>query len=694
MDQTSSQRKAILEVLPNRVAYFIPGESTDSFRRAVREASTRWAGVLEPIIPVTPTGRIAPRDAEFLERLDPNVAVAVDLSTRASSGVSKQCEMPVVPISGLDHLPSASVHPLNVGKLTSGAQLTLPSSEAVWEVAAAGDLSDASEADWDSSDATVHRARTADEVGRAQLDGSTVLEFGARHFGENLSGGGQQGPLLIHVMEPGSVKDAALFWNLRAISFSPFHANPILLPSDTDSWVGFQEQIAAFVRANASSKPAVTILSVSLSQDQRRDVARALGFRIERSTKWTLSASGHAAAEWLSPITASVDADPRQWLFQPRRFGQRSHTTAEITANQSTTLTFASPVPFHGGGIVRARIGGLTDSLVPQRPAVAQLFMDSATWRHGMLEFLTHPSSEYRYDLRVPLPDEILHAATGIQYETSEKGRYALALQQLVDPSELLRPGVFEVIHALTTPRSKQMRQTLERAKAGGADNAALLVLAAELGGRTLQPHRTASQLVRNPTLPVELVTDVLERLTSLGLAVRGLEIKCTNCGMLGFTELPKVEERASCPGCRSVQRYSVDRSGLKVVYRLNSLVDRASDNGVLGHLLAVGALGGQSPSCWLVPGANIVLPGPKKAELDLFGYLGDEVVAGEVKLSATGFTRVRRDVELSKLAGADTHVMASVDDLPADTRQRAEYWAKRYRIGLRVLAGETLRPS
>lgn len=186
----------------------------------------------------------------------------------------------------------------------------------------------------------------------------------------------------------------------------------------------------------------------------------------------------------------------------------------------------------------------------------------------------------------------------------------------------------------------------------------------------------------------------VLERLTSLGLAARGVEISCSNCGMTAFEELSRTEERAVCPGCRSTQQYSVEHAGLKLAYRLNSLVDRASDNGVLGHVLVVGALLHSNPSSHVVAGVDVEFADGRKAELDLLGFHGKKVIAGEVKLAADQFTNVRRDIELSKKVGADVHVMACTDDLPEPTRQAATNLATRNRIELLILDRHHLRPT
>jgi hypothetical protein len=320
--------------------------------------------------------------------------------------------------------------------------------------------------------------------------------------------------------------------------------------------------------------------------------------------------------------------------------------------------------------------------------------MHSAQWRHGDLEFLTHADNRYRVSTRVPTPDEMLRAAVGRPFSMSDKGKYALALQQLVEPTELLDPGITEVIRDLTTPRSKELRRALESASAAGSDARQLLKLATEWGGRAQQRFRSARQVQSAVGMSLEIVSDVLERLAALRLASRGLEIACRNCGMVSFEPMDASRHSASCPGCHSGQQYVMKSRTLKVVYRLNSLVDRASDNGVIGHVLAVGALRQRAETCHVVPGVEVAVGDQPKAELDLLGYVDDQVVAGEIKLTGRQFTTLRRDIELSKAVGADAHVMACVDDLPAEVRLRAESLARRVKIELLILDRTDLRPA
>ena len=62
------------------------------------------------------------------------------------------------------------------------------------------------------------RPRTADLIGRVQLDEMCWLDVGSANFAEHrIVGGPFAAPTIIRVTEPDSVEDCVYFWNLRAL---------------------------------------------------------------------------------------------------------------------------------------------------------------------------------------------------------------------------------------------------------------------------------------------------------------------------------------------------------------------------------------------------------------------------------------------------------------------------------------------
>jgi hypothetical protein len=64
-----------------------------------------------------------------------------------------------------------------------------------------------------------------------------------------------------------------------------------------------------------------------------------------------------------------------------------------------------------------------------------------------------------------------------------------------------------------------------------------------------------------------------------------------------------------------------------------------------------------------VVPGALLEKEGNGLGEVDLLGYLGDQVVVGEVKTSPSEFTeeQIKKDLSLAAQASADVYAMIAV---------------------------------
>jgi hypothetical protein len=130
------------------------------------------------------------------------------------------------------------------------------------------------------------------------------------------------------------------------------------------------------------------------------------------------------------------------------------------------------------------------------------------------------------------------------------------------------------------------------------------------------------------------------------------------------------------------------------VFYRLNALIDRASDQGVLAHLVTIAALNRLAQDCYILPGVDLSFPDGTGGEVDLLGLFKGRVIAGEVKTDGASFGRVQldKDFALTKRIGADIHVMAWMGKLSEQAKDIAKTLAKRNRVDLQSLALDDLR--
>jgi hypothetical protein len=140
----------------------------------------------------------------------------------------------------------------------------------------------------------------------------------------------------------------------------------------------------------------------------------------------------------------------------------------------------------------------------------------------------------------------------------------------------------------------------------------------------------------------------------------------------------------------------AADSSGPRLHYRLNALVDRASDQGVLPHLLAHGALNRWDPFTVLTMGTDVTVPSrARSVEIDLFGVHAGRLIMGEVKTKAEDFdsAQLRRDMSLARELGVDDYIAAAVygmdDAIAAQIRAATE----RAHLGVIILGTEHLRP-
>ncbi|WP_406292027.1 hypothetical protein [Embleya sp. NBC_00896] len=89
-------------VLPSRVVYLIAEGSAEGFRRAVREACTRWGGITEPIVEVGVEGGLSNDVRNVIETADVQAAVNVDVEAGRAASVARLVGLPLVPIAGID----------------------------------------------------------------------------------------------------------------------------------------------------------------------------------------------------------------------------------------------------------------------------------------------------------------------------------------------------------------------------------------------------------------------------------------------------------------------------------------------------------------------------------------------------------------------------------------------------------------
>jgi hypothetical protein len=656
----------------------------------------------EPIVPVSADGHLDDWWRQVVELARVDGAVNVDVPRDDAVAAAAELGLTLVPLARIDRAGPVmwTCHPAWVGphNQREEAYVIACAEGPLWQAVAAGDLTDEHAAELDASVMAVRRPRSGDEVAWAQVQGGTLLDRTVLHLAEDVTRDGPWPcPTIVWVTDPDDLEDCLYFWNLRALRpLLPTTQPMLLLPVDeVQHWLEFDRQFARLLVRPSEFSPDVVLRSLGVEESALHHLAGVLG--LQRSNDKVRS--GHQFPPpplREAPFTYRLDVDIRRWFVFNREYGIPTDVDVHLFKDGSR-VRFSSPVPFTGAGYALVRLAGTPFAGLPQRPSVAALVVTNADWRGGSIQIRANASREFQFEVHVPSLEEAVHALlreVTAGYQLSDKGRLGTAMQANADVSALLEPGVYEALVELTTPRSKELLRELQRFQAQGAGEKELAELAIRWGGRTERRYRGAENLNRVGKMEAPAV---LERLCGLGWAERGLEIHCQRCGIRSFVPLSEASPRGQpiCRGCGAAQGYTARASALSILYRLDTFVDRASDQGVLSHLLVVAALARRHTRSWVIPGVEVSLGDDRTKEADIFGVYDAHVIAGEVKTTASQFTveQMTRDVALSGRLRADTHLLAAVDDIPDETSATARDLCERAGLDLLILGRDDLRP-
>ena len=499
--------------------------------------------------------------------------------------------------------------------------------------------------------------------------------------------------MVLWVTKPRILRECVHFWNLRALRSLGFARAPMALLA-TDSgidWGQFGQHLVPHLRRPDEFEPDVVLCSLSVDETALDDIAMSLGLvrsTVKPYSRWSSPPPPLRQA----PHTYRLNIDPRQYVSFARDYGRTSTATVQVY-RQDTRIEFDSPVRVGRSGRVMLRLESDLFAGLPKRPAVASMILDGATWWGEQLQIATIAMDRYRLDVRVP---SLRDAAWRLlrdrcaRVELSDKGRMAQRLLELDGYEVLLDRDVRPTIGALKTRRSTALAAQIERLLAEDRLTDDIRDLALQLGETQQRRFRSVEQL--RSAIGTQGVESA-ERLCHQGWAERGLSIRCRRCSVRSFVALNQTQSEGVCPACQAVQPYELDPSGgaAQLQYRLHGLIDRAADQGVLPHLLAIAALRRENDRTFLIPGADVEFADGTRREVDLFGVFDGTVVAGEAKTSGVGFEEsdIKADVGLSAALGADAHLMVATEEITDETVERARQLTHDANLRLILIQGE-----
>lgn len=170
-------------VSPGCAAYLVPEGDDDAFQRAVALASSRWAGVTEPILSVLSDGTMTPADIQIAEMLDLVALVNVGCPADVTSNGVPHLGLPVMDQERLDESINLRSLPWHIGVSVTTVHVAARPNGPLWEKVAAG-IDRTNNPHWS--------AATEDNAGRAALGHRCILDVGLAGFAASseVSGGG------------------------------------------------------------------------------------------------------------------------------------------------------------------------------------------------------------------------------------------------------------------------------------------------------------------------------------------------------------------------------------------------------------------------------------------------------------------------------------------------------------------------
>ncbi|WP_394617400.1 hypothetical protein JNUCC0626_48725 [Lentzea sp. JNUCC 0626] len=656
----------------------------------------------EPIIPVRRDGSVDGWWRQVVEVAGVEGLVDVNVGTAVAREVAQSLSLPLTELKHIDRsgVTHFSTHPAALPDHFDATQVRVvpKAGSPLWQVVLGGDFTPEHE---QALDGTVryHRVQSADQVARAALLGHTFLDQTVSNFSENYAVGATPAPALIWLTAKDNYVDCLWFWNLRVLRNRGYNPAPmIIIPADDlPNWIGFARALAHPLARLNEYTPDASVTSFSVPEDKLHSLAQEfLGLHV--SDQRLTSRISSSTELRVPPFTYQYNLDLRDLLLYERRYGQSREVETFVSEGRAS-LRFVSPVEFSLGGRTLLRMSSPLFDPLPRKDILANQIVNASTWRDDSLQIATNATNSYRRELHIPS----LHEATSLlvderttEWHLSEKGKIADALIPDADLSILLRPSVYEAITHLTTPRSTAYRRQMEQMRASGMSDDEVQAYGARWGGRGARRYDSAegltARLGKNAPQPVQ----ALESLCSTGWAERGFETACARCGLRSFVPLSTVEQVAQCPGCKAATEYTSTPAGLTLHYRLNSFIDLASDQGVVPHLLVIAALAKKHPHTHLLGGVLATFNDNSVHEIDVLGIHAQQFIAGEVKSKAREFTpaQLDRDLAVSSRLGAETHLIAAVDEIPDDTMHACRQRAEAAGLNLLVLSKQDLRPS
>lgn len=689
-----------VRVAPLRRVLVVQKGDNAQLRQALRAAAAIWGGGRCPILPVNPDGSVDAGWIDLAETLD--VSQTVDFTAppgKPSAWSEPSSSFHLTPARPLEDASFWNLHPVAVARPQGEvAEIYLPADDDLASLAGAGAYGLPEEIDlFRRCGYSVIDGAEPSHIAEAQLAGRTAIAATLVGDTDSEIVGGALATvgLLWVVRNPNSFDDIVEFWNLRALrpSFRTPTPASVLVTEEVANSEGFRSAFTQAIRRSSTSDPAFIIASLDISGEDLTEIATNLPAVLHVGPRITENMSRNQSPREDSLLTFTVNTDPAQFWAAPRRNGSLRLEVAQLR-RPFTQLSSESPQRWAPEYLMSGRVA-LTyssDAIAgPSVDPVAKLYHRDATWSGTSLRIITNNRPDYPFILGLPEPAEVLQSAlgaAGARYEQSDKGQQITGIASAnPDLGFFRRRSTILTIKALTGTPSRDLvheLRAMREASAVSEKTVDRLIASSTLGRR---PSRSATEL-RPLTRPfASSVVTTLEELVTRGAAEMGLVVACPLCSLTDFQPLQTVDRGAKCRGCGSRARFKTGGTGsTEIYYRLSSLMNTLSLNGGLAPLAAHALLAEER--AFVEPGANLFKGDSQVGEVDVLGWRGSSLFAGEAKMSASGFEHADIESDLAKAAqiGADSFVAICLDDMPLSTQKKLGDAASAAGLQVRIL--------
>jgi hypothetical protein len=592
---------AQLNYRPLRRTYSIRRDDADSCSDVIRYASRCWGGIHDLIAIEADDGTWDGYTDYAVHAADPDTVIVAggegaEQVMRMERLTRTHPSLEVITVAR-HHWGTHALRPTVVGA-SQFTPVAVPPNAALWEAAAWGDESATSLIEDSDSELIATTTETPEappwempiaRILTAVMTGDTVLDATASsiriHAGSSML---RYKWVFVPLTTPSDLIGVVLFWNTRALC-EPFRTRVVPWPlwASTEQLAPLRPLIEHGLGDKRETEPDVFVCCYS---GEVRDAAR-------RAMPGLFPLVDHAEKSLHGHYPAKPRTSPPSVAYALLNLPEFQRLTVGISSEYPMRLGDELRLRLAPPESVSRAIGATALDLVdfaplvmPRRPGLAHLVHPNARASAAGFSWTGFfRPSEWR--IQVPSDRQVLttlaarHEVAGA---TSAWGDMAQRTLNLV--GGLPGVGVIQDDIALRT------LAVLARAERGSGS------------GRPVRDERTAFAMsdIKGWIWPEEKnkgkkdVAPALDRLVIAGLVFAGLRVTCAECGMSEWRIVDDVRSEMICRGCRTVlplrltsERYDTIEPTWE--YRLNQLLARPVNQGVLPALLALKVLSGRA---------------------------------------------------------------------------------------------------